>query len=202
MLGSHNTLTCCPCPWYQWPLNVFSKCQSKTITEQLEAGVRFFDLRVKVRAGGEYAVSHGLVTYYSDGLLMATASLLDYTKGTGSDVYYRVMLEYNSEPKRHEEILSEFKDLVNGCRKFDYYRVPHKSPHFCGAYQKWDYACVIEPDDGCDLPITHRYSSCIGWKRFIHCIPYLYAKRRNAGFKEECKDILSSDNAVLLLDFV
>lgn len=202
MLGSHNTLTAYPCPWYLRPLNVFSKCQSKTLKEQVMAGARFFDLRIKVKPSGGYFVAHGLVKYECDGLLCAVSSLLMYADETGSDVYYRIMLEYNREPNQYEKILTEFKNLAQEARDFKYFSAKGNKPHFCGAYQKWDYECVVKPDDGCDLPITHKYSSCIGWKRFIHCIPYLYAKRHNKEFEETYKDVLSSDAAVLLLDYV
>lgn len=200
MLGSHNTLTAYPCPWYLKPFGIFSKCQSKSVAGQLNSGVRFFDLRIKVRPDGGYCAAHGLMRYKTKGLLYLMEVLSDYAQRNSCDIYYRVMLEYNRKPKGCEKITSEFKDIVKELRCRGVFSGVHEPPRFCGAYQKWDYACVVEPEY--DLPLTHRYSSVLGWKRFIHCVPYLYAKMRNKKFREECKDILSSDNAVLLLDFV
>lgn len=203
MLGSHNSITGYPCPWYLRVFNIFAKCQSKTIAEQLDAGVRFFDLRVKAKADGSCRFAHGIVSYHANGLYSAVYELMDYmAHHAGETVYYRVMLEYNSEPKRREEIVRAFREAVEFCKEQPLCSVLCPRPRFCGAYQKWDYGCVVAPDEGCGLPITHKYSSCIGWRRFIHCVPYLYARRRNKGFKERYKDTLASNGAVLLLDFI
>jgi len=173
---------------------VFSKCQGKTIEEQLEAGVRFFDIRIKMKPDGSYCFAHGLAKYECRSFTYILDLLNDCAKRKDVRVYFRVMLEYNKKPKHYDGIKEALRSLITtvmSCRV---------SPYFCGAYAKWDYEEVMSGN--IYLPITHKYSSCIGWKRFIHCIPYLYAKRNNAKFKEEHKEILESDDEVLLLDFV
>lgn len=42
-----------------WLVTPFSKCQSKTLIEQYDAGCRYFDLRVRVKLG-EWVFAHGL----------------------------------------------------------------------------------------------------------------------------------------------
>lgn len=43
-----------------WLLTPFACCQSKTIKEQLESGVRYFDLRVRENKKGEWICCHGI----------------------------------------------------------------------------------------------------------------------------------------------
>jgi len=194
MLGSHNSLTSYPCVWYLKPFNVFSKCQSKWLSEQLEAGVRYFDLRIKMKPNGEYCFAHGLASYRSPSLNFILMLLQSYSQRHDVDIYFRVMLEYNKKPKRSDEILTRFTSLASGLKNLA------PKLYFCGAYQKWDYKEVVQGD--VHLNIAHKYSSVLGWKRFIHCIPYLYAKKHNNQFKEEFKEILDGENEVLMLDFV
>lgn len=194
MLGSHNSLTAYPCPWRLKLFNVFSKCQSKDIDEQLAIGVRFFDIRIKMKPDGSYCFAHGLVKYKCKSLSCILDRLIDYSNGVEENVYFRVMLEYNKEPKHYDEIKQRLIELISSIMRGT------DAIYFCGAYAKWSYEEIMSGN--IYLPITHKYSSCIGWKRFIHCVPYLYAKKRNKGFKEEYKDVLNSDNEVLLLDFV
>lgn len=191
MLGSHNSLTGYPCPWYLRPFNVFSKCQSKTIEGQFESGVRFFDIRIKMKPDGRYCFAHGLMKYKCRSLTHIIDTLHDCATDRKTDVFYRVLLEYGREPERYGEIRRCLTDLLA-------YR-PFSNVRFCGAYAKWNCEETVRPD--AEVPITHKYSSCIGWKRFIHCVPCLYAKRHNKEFKEQYKDILDSDDKVLLLDF-
>lgn len=194
MLGSHNSLTSYPCLWYLRPFNVFSKCQSKTIEEQLDAGVRFFDIRIKMKPDGSYCFAHGLAKYKCNSLMHILDVLEGYANLKDTEVYFRVMLEYNRKPKHYDVIKEALKNLITTVMS------DRVSPYFCGAYAKWDYEEIMSGN--IYLPITHKYSSCIGWKRFIHCIPYLYAKKHNKEFKEKYKDILSDGKQVLLLDFV
>lgn len=62
ILASHNSLTYYKPQWYLRPLAWIGRCQSKTIQEQYELGVRYFDIRIKY---DDYtAISgHGLLTY-------------------------------------------------------------------------------------------------------------------------------------------
>lgn len=62
-LGSHNSLTYVKPQWYMRMFSWIGKCQSKTIKEQYELGVRYFDIRVKYNGNGDPISGHGLLTY-------------------------------------------------------------------------------------------------------------------------------------------
>jgi hypothetical protein len=132
MLGSHNTFTYFP---PKNPIfNLFKplwKCQTKSIEEQYENGVRFFDVRLIWSNKKKYwEVGHGLVKvkgiYFKDG-----EELKKYmSKFPGSQ--YRVILERgNKERERFEEIFMSLKDndpsLVDVIVKIPWQRL-YRSP--------------------------------------------------------------------------
>lgn len=54
MYASHNSLTAYPVKrWYMKLLQPFSRCQEKGIDEQINAGVKFFDIRLRIKNGKE-----------------------------------------------------------------------------------------------------------------------------------------------------
>lgn len=91
MIGSHDTFT------YLEPVNpvykLFKrwwKCQCKTIDEQYDAGVRFFDIRVAWYKN-EWHVAHGLITFD-----LSFATIYDiclFMKEHCPDAIYRIVLE-------------------------------------------------------------------------------------------------------------
>ena len=71
-LGTHNSATGGQLLWWlrplAWVINPTSKCQSKTIQEQLQDGVKVFNLQVAY-VGGKWRFSHGLALYKEDVML-------------------------------------------------------------------------------------------------------------------------------------
>lgn len=192
MLGSHNTLTAYPCRWYMKIANIWSKCQEKQLTEQAEAGVRFFDIRVKLDKYDTLVYAHGIVQYDFNETIYHLLTYLSYLADEyKTTFYYRIVLEHNKCPKDWQYHVKRVKEELDWCTKKD-------NLVFTGAYSKWDEKCFLP---GNSLPITHKYSSVLGWKRFLW-IPWVYAKLHNKKFKKQYKDIIDSDNEVLMLDFV
>lgn len=66
ILGTHNSATSSRLVWWlrpmAWLLHLTSRCQNRTIEEQLQDGVRLFNLQV-CRYRGEWYISHGLCIY-------------------------------------------------------------------------------------------------------------------------------------------
>ena len=64
--GTHNSLTSYPLLGWQclfaWFINIWSKCQSKNIEAQLNAGVRLFDIQISYK-NGNITASHGIAWY-------------------------------------------------------------------------------------------------------------------------------------------
>ena len=54
VIGSHNSLSYLPLKhWWQKPLRIFARCQSMTLQEQYDEGVRLFDIRKKPKNAEE-----------------------------------------------------------------------------------------------------------------------------------------------------
>ena len=70
--GTHNSATGGELLWWlkplAWIINPTSKCQDKTIQEQLKDGVKLFNLQVAY-IGGKWRFSHGLALYKEDVML-------------------------------------------------------------------------------------------------------------------------------------
>lgn len=66
ILGTHNSGTSGKLVWWQrlfgWFIHLTSRCQNRTIEEQLQDGVRLFNLQV-TRYKGQWVFSHGLAIY-------------------------------------------------------------------------------------------------------------------------------------------
>lgn len=86
-IASHNSLTGYPVArwWQQW-FRPFARCQKKSIAQQLDAGIRHFDLRVRHASDGRLIACHGLAEYRVD--VDAVVKMLEE-----HGAYYRVVLE-------------------------------------------------------------------------------------------------------------
>lgn len=195
MLGSHNSLTYLPCrKWWMYLINWAAKCQSKNLYEQYHSGVRYFDIRVRFDKKGKPVIAHGLVEY--KGVAENYICILnEIAKHYKNKVYVRFVLEFNREPKdrvSQEVLLSRF--VQNLMKEYPYLIYDYI---MC----KWNEKVLVRYNIHI-IYIFHRYSSTLGWKRFLW-IPYWYAKLHN-------KDIMSTwdieledkVNRVLMLDFV
>lgn len=64
IIGSHNTMTyLTPSKWWMKPLARFAKCQDKSLKEQIQSGVKCFDIRIRFDKYGKAYLCHGLITY-------------------------------------------------------------------------------------------------------------------------------------------
>ena len=65
--GSHNTMSYLPVrQWWLKPFRAWGRCQTKTLEQQWETGVRHFDFRIKFDKDGNASFGHGLITYECD----------------------------------------------------------------------------------------------------------------------------------------
>ena len=95
-LGTHNSATGGKLIWWQrpiaWLLNITAKCQQRTIEEQLEDGVKLFNLQVTLY-NGEWHFSHG-TTIYKEKLLETLALIEMYAK-PHEPIFFNLYLDDN-----------------------------------------------------------------------------------------------------------
>ncbi len=108
-LGTHNSLSYHkPAQWWLRPFAWMARCQDLSIRQQWDAGVRYFDIRVKYDKGGTPKSGHGLVTY--DVLPWDVLGLLEgYAARDGGEVVVRLFHENSRrDPRRHAAEFREF----------------------------------------------------------------------------------------------
>lgn len=194
MLGSHNSCTYLPCKhWWMYLINWAAKCQSKTLSEQFHAGVRYFDIRVKWNEKDkEWVLAHGLVEYKGK-LNRILETLNSLAVFYNEDIYVRFLIEYNKIPDDEATKIINLKAYVGNARG----RFPRLTYHLIET--KWDEKVIEEYTKY--IYLIHKYSSVLGWKRFLW-IPYCYAKLHNKEAKEKYEDIIKSEGSVLMMDFI
>lgn len=194
--GTHNSGTAGPLVWWQWiftwAFQLVSKCQNLSIKEQLERGVKVFNLQV-VWYKGDWHFSHGLCVY-REKLSDAINLMNDYaTKDTR--VYFQLYLD---------------KNFFLGQNKDKFYDLVEDLAIVCSPMQKvimlkaWIEGSEKHPyDSGINLNIIERYWT-MSWSKingtsFIDKLPL--PKRHARIFNSEYKSVYKDKADYLMLDF-
>ena len=183
VLGSHNSWSYLSVrKWWMRPLAFMARCQSKTIQEQYELGVRCFDLRVRWKRW-RFRVAHGIVEYdITENLLMNDLAFLD-SKG---DCMVRILHEARTK-EQYEPSKPFFQSFC--------YVVASNFKHirlWCGRnLYDWnkDYDFSFYPT--CE----EKYAS-VSCKWFAWW-PWLYARVMNHRIRTQ-----GSNSDILLIDYV
>lgn len=183
MIGSHDTYTFKKAK--NWAVNLMSKfwrCQDKTIQEQYDAGVRFFDIRV-FRNKNKWQAAHGLAEF--DVYFTTIEDICKQFESNG--VKYRIWLEKGSDAdwelfkQECAFIKDEYPGFVEAYRKF-------KEPFFTKeTHPKMKYyACEME-----------KFSNIISglWTRPIKS----WAKKNNPTITQE---MIDDPNVIYFMDYV
>ena len=194
ILGTHNSATSGKLVWWQRPfallLHLTSRCQSKTIVDQLFDGVRLFNLQV-CRYKGEWRISHGLCIY-EDKLFEVLSRMKIYSDSFKAKIIFQLYLDKNFFVGQDE---AEFIRLVGDLKKV------YCSPNFI-LQKAWIEGTEKYPHKtGYKLSIEEHYWSK-GWasvyaNSWLDKIPLLkrHAKKHNKAYKLACK------KEYLMLDF-
>nr|DAH13270.1 MAG TPA: hypothetical protein [Caudoviricetes sp.] len=187
MIGSHNSMTYLP------PKNIlmrlftpFWRCQNKTIKEQIDAGVEFFDLRVvwdrKLHC---WQFAHGLVRFGGTAGFAGVIALLEKNK-----CLYRIVLERGTE---YEE--ARFRNWLGGSVGADIWWGDHSNCIAAIIKRGWynvrlnaNYYTKLHLADHSFVPFRSDkpWWRQLSWRMF--CTPRLWAKRHNTvenGWKED-----------------
>lgn len=73
-----------------WVINPTSKCQDRTIAQQLADGVKVFNIQV-ARIGGKWRFSHGLALYKED--VWETLKLMKLYASVKEPIYFQLYLD-------------------------------------------------------------------------------------------------------------
>lgn len=184
IIGTHNSMSYLPPRrWWHRLMLPFSRCQSKTIDEQLSAGARCFDLRISFDRDGMARFRHGWCRFADDETLTAVLEQLQHHGG----IYVRLILEepltlWNTVKKALGLKTTQKPDATNEYyfpRRCALYQKTYCGITFLGGYRKYDWAKLYDFGTG-DIPLHQWVSSmdpAAPW--FQRLLPKLYARRHN-----------------------
>lgn len=119
--GTHNSATGGKLVWWQrpfaWLLNLTGRCQKRSIEQQLDDGVKLFNLQVTYY-NGEWHFSHGLSIYKEK--LIETLAKIRAAASKREPVYFQLYLDRNFFCGQDKE---RFRKLVEDIK--NYYCAPH-----------------------------------------------------------------------------
>lgn len=194
MVGSHNSFTFknATCKLY----NVFKsfwRCQDKSLHEQYDAGVRFFDLRVFRKDERHWSLAHGLVNLY--GGYDTIYTLMFYMMTQFPDAHFRVVLEKgdsNVEKIFEDEVADAITALAD---RVHLYQAIIKS--------NWKILYTSNQEfifhDFCYTPVLSGESFWYNVKHFKLSSIKKYAKKHNPGITQEMKN---DETNIYFMDFV
>lgn len=192
--GTHNSATGGKLLWglkpLAWVINPTSKCQDKSITEQLEDGVKLFNLQVAY-VNGKWRFAHGLALYKED--VFETLATMKACATKEEPIYFQLYLDKCFWCKQDEikfiELIAQIRNefLDDKLMMFD--------PWIEGTNEHLRMGNVFE-----NISLEEHYWT-MGWakttKKWYNYIPLpkRHAKKFNAKYKDNCK------SKYLMLDF-
>lgn len=185
MLGSHNSLSYLPTKGWRKILTPWVRCQSLTIEEQYEKGVRYFDLRVKIVDGKGWCFCHNNAIFST---VMEHKEIIDFLSEKKANV--RIMLDVRKTPDESEGYKNTFFDFV------DWMKENGVKVDSVIVYWEWK-------GYGTNSIKQHEYHTSVSapWYKYILGTKW-FAKHYNKKYLEENKDIVNGDNDVALIDYI
>lgn len=188
MIGSHNTMSYLP-PKNLWGVITipWSRCQSKTLQEQYDAGVRFFDIRVcKIKGAWHYV--HNKVDYDKADL----QALTDFFK-SHADTYLRLIYDLRSTPKDEKaQKKSFYSEVVYPILTNTWVRITYIT--------FWDWE-ISYTHTSSVVEIESHASVSAKWYQYILGTKW-FAKHNNHKAKELYAGVVKSERMAVLIDFV
>ena len=193
ILGTHNSGTGGKLVWWQRPfapiLNLTSRCQEKSIAEQIMDGVKVFNLQVTYY-NKEWHFSHGLCIYKER--LFQALGRMRAAASRREPVYFQLYLDKNFFCKQNEE---KFQKLVKDIK--DYYCTPYfvMLTAWVEGSKKYLHKARTK------IEKSEQYWTKEWSRKFSNSfidrlpLPYRHAKKYNTFYRRDC------DCKYLMLDF-
>lgn len=193
ILGTHNSGSGGKLVWWQRPfaplLHLTSRCQNRSITQQIKDGIKLFNLQVTFY-NGEWHFGHGLCIYKEkliDALIAMKAAAT-----IKQPIYFQLYLDKNLCCGQQKE---RFAQLVNHIKEY----LCDENFVMLSAHIEGSDEYLHKAEKAID---KREHYWTVSWSRaFGKCItdylplPRLHAKRYNKRYKEECS------SKYLMLDF-
>lgn len=185
MLGSHNSLSYLPIKGWKKILKPWIKCQDKTIEEQYNSGVRYFDIRVR-KKDNSWWYCHNDAIFVP---VIEHKEILEFL--IEKESYVRIILDVRKEPKNAAYYKGDFFELV--------IELIHKGLRVDSIIVYWEWKDYYTPNN-----ITqHEYHSSVSapWYKYILGTKW-FAKHYNEKYLKENETKVVSENDVVLMDYL
>ena len=194
--GTHNSGTGGKLVWWlrplAWIINPTSKCQDRNIVQQLEDGIKWFNIQVAL-VGNKWKFTHGLAIYQED--VIETLALMKCYGTKENPIYFQLYLDKCFWVKNTHE---QFLELISTIEK-----TLCDETFYCQSL--WNERDNIRISSQMTKPIksaTEHYWT-MGWvkstkpKNLLDRLPLpkYHAKKYNNKYKSECT------KEYLMLDF-
>ena len=174
-LATHNSATGeHPLYLIGWLGLPFARCQAKTLAQQIEAGVRLFDIRVRWHCDN-LQCAHGLL--YFDKTLYQALHEINRARNMADErnepCYVMVTYEGTMEDEDHDDFVEEVKSIFAYFPSLILTQVAVKLPTWYVLYSKprvWKQSAFV-----CDYPKLTRWKALLPipwlWKRWQKYTP-------------------------------
>ena len=192
MIGSHNSATYLKeKSWWMAILRPWTRCQTKTLREQYNSGIRYFDFRIKVFGNTEFGhrtnICHNNVLYKES--LFEALCEIDY-----DDVYIRLILDYRKEPEDAERLSELFKSTINFIN--DHYKLKVDNAITFWNWKEYIPSSFNIQEEHYSVDASHWYEWILG--------PFLFNKLKEKSYKKHFDELRNKEmkHIVLLKDFI
>lgn len=191
MIGSHNSATYLKeKSWWMTILRPWTRCQTKTLREQYNSGIRYFDFRIKIfdtEFGYKATICHNNVLYEKS--LFEALCDIDH-----NDVYIRLILDYRKEPENAERLSELFKSIINFIH--DHYDLKIDNAITFWNWKEYIPSSFNIQEDHYSVDASHWYEWILG--------PFLFNKLKEKSYKKHFNELRNKEmkHIVLLKDFI
>lgn len=196
MLATHNSASGYPVGYPRYAhgiINLYSKCQSLTLEDQWDLGVRYFDFRVRKGKSGYIIVCHGLVNYdltFSQALLKILQCQSACGRGELEPVYIRTQWDHTgTDGSDKEDVINNFNLMLEG----------FPSLRFTGLYEKGTGVLLCPGYH--KAPVTiEKHGSTEGYWKYLP--PFIYSLFHNKDHYSTYSEYVDAEDKYLMLDFI
>lgn len=186
--GTHNSATGGQLLWWlgplAWVINPTSKCQDRTIGQQLQDGVKVFNLQVAY-VNGKWRFTHGLAIYKED--VFETIAMMKACATKDEPIYFQLYLDKCFWCKQDEIAFIELVSIIRAELLEDGIFMMF-DPWVEGAHEYLKMGNVLDKISLEEHYWTLAWGKMYG-KNWLDKIPLpkYHARKFNAKYKSECK---------------
>lgn len=191
MIGSHNSATYLKeQDWWMKILRPWTRCQNKTLKEQYDSGIRYFDFRIRVDI-----TQYGYIAWICHNNVIYNKKLYYALKEIDKeDVHIRLILDYRKEPKNAEELSKIFETIILFIK--DNFKLKLDNAIIYWNWREYIPSSFNIQEEHYSVDANKWYEWMLG--------PFLFNKLKEKTYKEHFEELKNKEmkHTILLKDFI